>query len=291
MDNLRSAEHLCLTSTFDPSPYADVKGYVVDHRGTTDQLRRRIDEDEAIDPVDALEDARLLTELARVRLARRFQPLRPPCTQEQLALTLDAAMARSAPGRGWASVLDPLPYDHALRLVVDDARTRDRLRQRITEDAHAPAPDCALADAELLFELAKVRVRDRRRDAAVAAASVAVQPMEVVRDELGHFRHPGIPWSVLEESSDCAARFMEWGFEVGVVWFEGDASEELVDRYFEQADPDLSKWSPSAPRGAGWFVASIHDTESGPCCLWIRHLSSRVSDAPASTGEEERACG
>jgi hypothetical protein len=280
MENLSSADHICLASTFDPSSYCDAKVYVVHHRRTTAQLRCRINEDEAIDPVDALDDARLLTELARVRVARRYELKKPPCPKEVFGLTLEAALARCAGvPRGWASAFDPLPYDHAARLVVNDVGTRDRLRGRIAEDERARAADEVLADAELLFELAKVRVRESRQRAQASATIMTLGPVELVRDKLGHVSHPGIPWSAFGEGDDCGAQFIAWGFELATVWFEGDASEDVVDRYFEQADPDVRAWNPTAPDGAGWFLASLHDTESGPCCLWIRHRPSSRGQA------------
>ncbi|HFY0714224.1 TPA: hypothetical protein ACIGWI_005050, partial [Escherichia coli] len=27
---------------------------------------------------------------------------------------------------------------------------------------------------------------------------------------------------------------------------------------------------PEAPEGEGWFVGSIHDTEDGAVCIWLR---------------------
>ncbi|ENZ4931634.1 hypothetical protein ACNBFU_005418, partial [Escherichia coli] len=35
--------------------------------------------------------------------------------------------------------------------------------------------------------------------------------------------------------------------------------------------PDIAAWEPERPEGEGWFVGSIHDTEDGPVCVWLRN--------------------
>ncbi len=35
--------------------------------------------------------------------------------------------------------------------------------------------------------------------------------------------------------------------------------------------PDISAWEPERPEGEGWFIGSIHDTEDGPVCVWLRN--------------------
>ncbi len=37
-----------------------------------------------------------------------------------------------------------------------------------------------------------------------------------------------------------------------------------------QLVPILPHWEPERPEGEGWFVGSIHDTEDGPVCIWLR---------------------
>lgn len=51
----------------------------------------------------------------------------------------------------------------------------------------------------------------------------------------------------------------------------GDGTEEAYKTYFDGAIADCSAWKPSKPDGDGWFIVSIHDTEDGPACIWIRH--------------------
>jgi hypothetical protein len=57
------------------------------------------------------------------------------------------------------SIFDPLDYASAVAMVLHNPATRYRLRERIAEDSVAD-PVKALEDAELLVELAKVRLRE-----------------------------------------------------------------------------------------------------------------------------------
>ncbi|MEH0046558.1 hypothetical protein, partial [Escherichia coli] len=44
------------------------------------------------------------------------------------------------------------------------------------------------------------------------------------------------------------------------------------DDFNPDADgPDISAWEPERPEGEGWFIGSIHDTEDGPVCIWLRN--------------------
>lgn len=53
--------------------------------------------------------------------------------------------------------------------------------------------------------------------------------------------------------------------EAQITWSDGSKTEKSA------GDTDILAWQPSMPEGEGWFIASIHDTEDGPVCLWIRH--------------------
>ncbi|MFJ5378165.1 hypothetical protein ACIPSX_12545 [Pectobacterium sp. CHL-2024] len=72
-------------------------------------------------------------------------------------------------------------------------------------------------------------------------------------------------------------QFDEWiqnnGMDWGITELETDPSAEadaIRDRYFEAGDLNVSDWNPTPPAGDGWFVGSIHDTEDGPVCIWLR---------------------
>lgn len=63
------------------------------------------------------------------------------------------------------SVFDPLDYAAAVELVRRKAPGRLRLHERIAQDGQVDPFD-ALSDAEVLVELAKVRLRDALHDNA-----------------------------------------------------------------------------------------------------------------------------
>lgn len=60
-------------------------------------------------------------------------------------------------------------------------------------------------------------------------------------------------------------------------WTEANGLEwKLSYRNDEEINPDAdgydnSTWQPEAPKGDGWFVGSIHDTEDGAICVWLRN--------------------
>lgn len=61
--------------------------------------------------------------------------------------------------------------------------------------------------------------------------------------------------------------------------FEESAPEELIRAWEETGEPDCAKWQPTMPRGEGWFILSIHDTDDGPICIWARPLA-RIVEPP-----------
>lgn len=91
---------------------------------------------------------------------------------------------------------------------------------------------------------------------------------EVQRDEYGYWTHP----DYLEfcDGRECipSEEFDKWMQSQGI-----ECSVEYRDE--EMADPDmdggnLSSWQPEQPNGEGWFIGSIHDSEDGAVCIWLR---------------------
>lgn len=95
-----------------------------------------------------------------------------------------------------------------------------------------------------------------------------IKPGKVERDKYGHWTHPA--WPATDDEYIPKKWFDEQGLELAVVEFEGDAPQEMVDAYFETGEPDFERWEPTMPSGDGWFIFSIHDTEDGPICAWVR---------------------
>lgn len=99
-----------------------------------------------------------------------------------------------------------------------------------------------------------------------------IKPIEPQRDRDGYWTHPDVPG--IETSEQFNVWQAEQGFQCSVVMLEsddGEGSEDAQKRYFEDGDTDILCWQPSKPEGEGWFIVSIHDTEDGPACLWIRY--------------------
>lgn len=102
-----------------------------------------------------------------------------------------------------------------------------------------------------------------------------IQPAEVVRDEYGFWTHPDYPeWDECTLTETINGWFEEQGIKCVSVLFEDDAPEELQDAWLVNGEALYEKWEPTAPKGDGWFVLSIHDTESGPVCIWGRREAS-----------------
>jgi len=98
-----------------------------------------------------------------------------------------------------------------------------------------------------------------------------IKPMEPQRNREGYWTHPDYP------DTESTAQFDAWqseqGLQCSVVMLDGDSGEGSKDaqhRYFEEDDADILAWQPSKPEGEGWFIVSIHDTEHGPVCVWVR---------------------
>ncbi|MCA6962459.1 hypothetical protein [Pectobacterium odoriferum] len=105
---------------------------------------------------------------------------------------------------------------------------------------------------------------------------IRITELPVERNEDGYWTHPKYAEFCAGRESIPTSEFDEWmhanGLNWGVSYLETDSAAEAVkDRYFETGNPDVSEWKPTHPDGDGWFVGSIHDTEDGPVCIWLRN--------------------
>lgn len=105
-----------------------------------------------------------------------------------------------------------------------------------------------------------------------------IAAMPVVRDENGYWTHPEVD-ALLDldffvelnnRGMDCFVSFLDYDDEDLPAWC----------RYFEEGSPDIHDWDPykPIPWSDGWFIASIHDTEDGPACLWLRYLGENSDE-------------
>lgn len=97
-----------------------------------------------------------------------------------------------------------------------------------------------------------------------------IQPVEPVRDECGHWQHPGIP-----DLGEDAAAYKAWlqaqQLTIHQVWLENeDADHPAYISYFDTEDGDISAWEPAPPSDDGWFLLAIFDTEDGPVATFVK---------------------
>lgn len=101
--------------------------------------------------------------------------------------------------------------------------------------------------------------------------NMAIKPQEINRCEHGFWTHADFPdFDGAEHPTDY--QIDKWlsdnNINFRVFWFESDAEESLLDRYFD--DGDLSacaEWNPVCD-SYGAFLISIHDTEDGPVAIF-----------------------
>ncbi|EBS4060231.1 hypothetical protein DPY64_25050 [Salmonella enterica subsp. enterica serovar Newport] len=96
-----------------------------------------------------------------------------------------------------------------------------------------------------------------------------INALPVERDPYGYWTHP------LYDAFCDGREFISE--DVFRAWLKANDLEWTVSyRDDEEIDPDIdgydiSAWEPEAPAGDGWFVGSIHDTEDGAVCVWLRN--------------------
>lgn len=102
------------------------------------------------------------------------------------------------------------------------------------------------------------------------------------RDEYGMTFHPDLEdprWEHpdLGEEYLSAEAILAAGFESRQVMLEYDAPEEISDRYYHGGDGVVSDWEPTTPKGEGWVLVGIWDTEDSPCAMFVRRIPEDVS--------------
>ena len=102
--------------------------------------------------------------------------------------------------------------------------------------------------------------------------SVLIQQLPVERDKMGFWTHPQWPFDG-EENAIPKSWFPDNSLEVCTVEMENDGPEGLFETWADGGACDCTPWSPSSPCGDGWFTFSIHDTEDGPICVWVRRAA------------------
>ncbi|EEY36252.1 hypothetical protein [Vibrio mimicus] len=101
---------------------------------------------------------------------------------------------------------------------------------------------------------------------------MAIQAVEVKRDEMGNFYHPDYPWWWQEGSfKEIHGWYAESGLFFHVDFFDHSASEELKEEFYASESKSLAIWNPKPPCAAA-FLLSIQDSEDGPLAIWAVHV-------------------
>ncbi|MEN4606021.1 hypothetical protein [Pantoea agglomerans] len=97
---------------------------------------------------------------------------------------------------------------------------------------------------------------------------MSIKPLEVQRDQYGYWSHPDYLAFCDGREFISTAEFNQWMSEHGLQWKVEYRDEDMIDPTVDGCD--ISAWQPESPEGEGWFVGSIHDTEDGAVCIWLR---------------------
>lgn len=144
----------------------------------------------------------------------------------------------------------------------------------------------ALFGASSICGVALGRIAWKHYRASIADGRI--QPAPVKRDADGYWTHPAFPSFDEGQSAAASAWYKSQQLETSVAYLESDddAQPSCVSYWGDDdAGIDISAWQPPKPKGWGWFILSIHDTEDwGPVCVWVRHSSH------SSQGARRQAC-
>jgi hypothetical protein len=95
-----------------------------------------------------------------------------------------------------------------------------------------------------------------------------IQAATIERDE-GYWTHPDFPeWDEGTTRLQCDTWCAENDGKFYIVSFEDDAPENLIERFYDDGESDISDWNPICEKPDS-FLLSIHDTEDGPVALFF----------------------
>lgn len=104
--------------------------------------------------------------------------------------------------------------------------------------------------------------------------TITATPVE--RDAYGFWTHPDYFVPAKGNEFGIEGEFDAWKKLNRVTgkleWMECEENAEELQAAYDAADCNLNTWQPVPPAGEGWFLASIHDTEDGPVCYWLRPI-------------------
>ncbi|MFS3509290.1 hypothetical protein [Citrobacter braakii] len=98
--------------------------------------------------------------------------------------------------------------------------------------------------------------------------SKTISEIPVERNQYGYWTHPEYDKFCDGRERISNTEFKAWMDKQGLQWTIDYRDEDEVDPAVDGYD--ISQWEPEKPAGEGWFVGSIHDTEDGAVCIWLR---------------------
>ncbi|WP_312973608.1 hypothetical protein [Atlantibacter sp.] len=101
-----------------------------------------------------------------------------------------------------------------------------------------------------------------------------ITALPVERDQYGYWTHPVYDAFCDGREHVPTEEFNAWMRENGLEWTVEYRDESDIDPNVDGYD--ISAWQPESPAGDGWFVGSIHDTEDGAVCIWLRNKAERA---------------
>lgn len=91
-----------------------------------------------------------------------------------------------------------------------------------------------------------------------------IEALDVKRDEKGYWTHPEYAKFAGDREMIPIKEVDEWLKNNGLLW-----RYELIGE-----DTDVLDWGPCTENDDGWFVGSIHETEYGPVCIWLKRVEA-----------------
>ncbi|WP_313471738.1 hypothetical protein [Atlantibacter hermannii] len=101
-----------------------------------------------------------------------------------------------------------------------------------------------------------------------------ITALPVERDQYGYWTHPIYDAFCDGREHITDDEFNTWADANGLEWRIEYRDEDEIEQHGDGYD--ISTWEPSGIKGDGWFVGSIHDTEDGAVCIWLRNKAERV---------------
>lgn len=118
--------------------------------------------------------------------------------------------------------------------------------------------------------------------------TITAAPVE--RDNCGFWTHPDYFEPANGNEFGVEGEFAAWkalNRVTGAIgWMENEENAEELQAEYDSVNCSVSMWNPTPPDGDGWFMASIHETEDGPVCYWLRPIEC---DPEALAAHRERS--